>query len=487
MNEQTGRRRASLRILGLSMIAAALTYACGGERGYNLLPPPTPIPTTVMGGGQTDTVGVILPQPLVLELRDSTGKVVAGATVNFTSIDGPDSLLVSPVSPQNFSGVASDVTDAQGRVKVLVKTGTRAGTARIVIAVPTRGVADTVAFTVQAGATAKFTISPRDTSIALGTSFTLKAQPTDRFGNPIASGVPTFSATGVTVSSAGLVTGTSATARARVVVSSQGVSDSTTVSVVPKFPIVYNRNNFVALINTDGTGATTLTSTTNFFLSISPSSVAATPSVVYARDNGCCGSSVWVTGPNVSPRALLSGTAGSDGGPRLSPDGTWVYFVRDRSSIWRAHLDGTALDSLGSFAWSRQFPAPTISPDGGSVAIDDGNTIKIIDVTTKASRTVPVRCGAPSYSPDGAWFACVGTTDVSIVRTDGTGQRVVADLFSADPDDVSGVYWSPDGKWLVTTTTYQGVVLVEVSSGAVIPLTNLGIGANQVREASFVR
>jgi WD40 repeat protein len=476
----------SLRILCFTLVATALTYACGGDRVSNLLPPPTPIPTTITGGGQTDTVGVILAQPLGLELRDSTGKVIVGATVNFTSIDGPDSLLVSPVSPQNFWGVASDVTDAQGRVKVLVKTGPKAGTARVVIAVPALGFADTVSFTVKAGAAAKFTISPRDTSIALGTSFTLKAQPTDRYGNPIASAVPTFSATGVTVSSAGLVTGASATARARVVVSSQGVSDSTTVSVVPKFPMVINRNNSLVLINSDGTGATALAATTNFFPMISPSSVAATPSVVYVKDPGS-GAAVWVAQPNSVPRALLPGAAGSNGGPRLSPDGAWVYFVRDRQSIWRVKLDGTGLDSLGSFSWSRQFPAPTISPDGGSVAIDDGNTIKIIDVVTKTSRTLPVKCGAPRYSPDGAFFACVGGLDMSVVRTDGTGLRVVADLFRSDPDDVSGVDWSPDGKWLVTTTTYDGAVLVEVSSGTLIPLSALGIGYPQVGEASFVR
>jgi hypothetical protein len=49
------------------------------------------------------------------------------------------------------------------------------------------------------------------------------------------------------------------------------------------------------------------------------------------------------------------------------------------------------------------------------------------------------------------------------------------------------VDWSPDGKWLVTGTTYQGPVLVEVSSGAVISLQGRGGGITQAREASFVR
>jgi len=228
MIDTNGRSGVSLHILGLMLVAAALTYACGGDRVSNLLPPPTPIPTTITGGGQTDTVGVILAQPLGLELRDSTGKVIVGATVNFTSIDGPDSLLVSPVNPQNFWGVATDVTDAQGRVKVLVKTGTKAGTARVVIAVPALGFADTVSFTVRPGALAKFTLSPRDTMIQPGTSYTLKAVPTDRLSNPIASAVPTFSSTGVSVNAAGLVSAANVTARARIVVTYQGLSDSAT-------------------------------------------------------------------------------------------------------------------------------------------------------------------------------------------------------------------------------------------------------------------
>jgi len=496
MIDTNRRSGVSLRILGLTLVATALTYACGADRVSNLLPPPTPIPTTITGGGQTDTVGVIFAQPLALELRDSTGKVIAGATVTFTSIDGPDSLLVSPVSPQNFWGVATDVTDAQGRVRVLVKTGTKAGTARVVIAVPALGFADTVAFTVKAGATAKFTISPRDTSIALGTSFTLKAQPTDRYGNPITSAVPTFSATGVTVSSAGLVTGASATAQARVVVSSQGASDSTTVSVVPKFPMVINRNNSVVLINSDGTGATTLATSTDIIGSLTPSSVPTTTSVVYTDNQACCYGKVWVVQPNGTPQKLLPAPgARPEGWARLSPDGTWVYFERDWKSLWRAHLDGTGLDSLTSFSPARYYSAPTISPGGGSVAIEDGtNTLKIFDVATRASSTVSVACGSPRYSPDGAYFACLRQFEISIVRTDGTGQRIVADmssanwrLFDQNVDDRSGVDWSPDGKWLLVTTVYEGAVLIEVSSGALLPLRGVGADISQAFQASFVR
>jgi hypothetical protein len=70
------------------------------------------------------------------------------------------------------------------------------------------------------------------------------------------------------------------------------------------------------------------------------------------------------------------------------------------------------------------------------------------------------------------------------VRTDGTGQRIVASFagFGA-PDDLSGLDWSPDGKWILGVLGGKSV-LIEVSSGAVLPLTGLGPDAFQ---GSFVK
>ena len=53
------------------------------------------------------------------------------------------------------------------------------------------------------------------------------------------------------------------------------------------------------------------------------------------------------------------------------------------------------------------------------------------------------------------------------------------------PDMYSGVDWSPDGKWLVMMprTTWPAL-LVELSTGATIPLSGLG---GQYAQPSFVR
>ena len=488
MTAQTGRSRVSLRIACCTLLVAALSYGCGGGSDAPTQPPPlvdkTPI-RVVAGGEQSDTVDAILQQALVVEIRDSTGQLAVGRTVRFTSFiaSGEPGVKVSALDQQDFGTFASDVADAQGRAKTLVQMWDVAGTAKLEVSIPELGVTDTVTYTVKPGLPARFTIAPRDTTIPPGASYTLKVATTDRYANPIASAVPTFTATGVSVTSAGLVTATSIAVRASIVVSYQGVSDSAGVSVVPRLPMVINRNHAVVLINSDGTGEKSLATSQDY--SLSPSSVPTTPNVVYYQGDPGYSGKVWVVQPNGTPQPLLPGVTRPEGWPRLSPDGTWVYFVRDYKSLWRVHLDGTGLDSLTDFTMARIYAAPTISPDGRSVAIEDGsNGIKIVDVATKTPRTVSATCGFPRYSPDGAFFVCTTGTDVAIVRADGTGRRVVTTFQYPGPDDLSAADWTPDGKWLLVTTQNQSAELIEVSTGVVLPLTGLG-GATW--QASFVR
>ena len=206
------------------------------------------------------------------------------------------------------------------------------------------------------------------------------------------------------------------------------------------------------LINSDGTESLDAVKTSDY--SIFPSSVAATPNVVYYRGDPTSNSKLWVVQPGGTPRVLLRADT-PEAWPRLSPDGAWVYFVRDGKSLWRVKLDGTGLDSLTSFTTIWIYQAPTISPDGRTVAIHDEGGLQIIDVTTKAKSIIPVTCVHPGYSPDGTWFACTTSSEVSVVRTDGTARRVVATYGEYDgPEGISGVDWTPDGKWLLVTVDY---------------------------------
>ena len=129
MSDPTRRARLSPRILSCAALAVALTYACGGGDSPTQPQKPavdrTPI-KVVAGSGQTDTIGAKLPQALVVEIRDTSGKLFSGATVRFTSLGGPALLQVSPIGAQAFAVFASDVADAQGRAKTLLQLGTSA-------------------------------------------------------------------------------------------------------------------------------------------------------------------------------------------------------------------------------------------------------------------------------------------------------------------------------------------------------------------------
>ena len=126
--------------------------------------------------------------------------------------------------------------------------------------------------------------------------------------------------------------------------------------------------------------------------------------------------------------------------------------------------------------------APTVSPDGNTLAVDDDAGLKLMDVNTKASRTLPVVCGAPRYSPDGKRLACIKNGLVTVVNADGTNLRpIVPNTSLPSVNDLYGVDWSPDGQFLVVGASVP--TLVSVADGSTIPLTAL----SAYTQVSFVR
>jgi hypothetical protein len=497
MTTRTGRLGVSLRVLCGNLLIAVLAYACGADHGFATDPAATIGPIVIISGlDQSDTVAARPAEPLVIEIRDSTSKRVVGATVQFRSIIDPldprrvPFVFVAPPNEAVYTSLASDVTDSLGRARTFLTYGFEPGTALLEVSVPQLGVVDTLVFSAVHGAPARLSIAPADTSVAAGGTYQLRAVISDQYFNPIDGLAPSFSATGVAVSPTGQVTVPSTVPlRGKIVVSYAALSDSAGVSVVPRFPMIIVRGGKVERINSDGSGSTTLAATP--YAQLSPSSVPSTSTVVFYEGYPGSDAKLWGVQPGGMPQLVIRGATSADAWPRLSPDGTWVYFVRNLTTLWRVKLDGTGLDSLTSFTSPLDNvqgydSAPTISPDGHSVAIGDGNGIKIIDVATKAASTLPVTCGFPRYSPDGGFFACASQGDVSIVGTDGTGARVVAQFPDGDgPDMYSGVDWSPDGKWLVMMPRASWpAILIEVSTGTKIPLTGLG---GQYSQPSFVR
>lgn len=487
-------RRAALASALSALFVLALAVACGSSGGESTTEPTSGRASlrVVAGADQSDTALARLTQALVVEVRDSTGRFTPGLTVRFETIyatvrpgEVPPSVFVSPLAGQFFGTLSIDVTDAQGRAKTLVELNSAAGTAWLVVSVPELGIADTVSYVVKPGAPAKLAIAPRDTMIQPGDSYTLAVAITDRHGNPIAGLTPTYATgTGVTISPSGRVTAGSTPGRATITASFREIVDGVSVSIFPRLTLVAKNYGAVALLNTDHSGYVELASTSHY--SLSPHGVKATSNVVFYQGDPGYDAKVWVVAPGGAPKRLTASVDVAEAWPRFSPAGDWVYFVRTGPTLWRARLDGSSLDSLTTVTPPRTYAAPSVSPDGGTVAIEDATGVKLFDVVTRTSRTLPVTCGAPRYSPDGASFACLSSRVISVMRIDGSGARVVAALTGRGHplEDLSGVDWSPDGKWLVTYVADEGLVLFEVSTGARIPVTNQDEGVSQ---ASFVR
>jgi WD40 repeat protein len=62
------------------------------------------------------------------------------------------------------------------------------------------------------------------------------------------------------------------------------------------------------------------------------------------------------------------------------------------------------------------------------------------------------------------------STEVGVIRSDGTGQRVLA----TDLSYVGWIEWSPDGKWLIVSPWSGPVLLFDVQTGLRIPIPTLG-------------
>lgn len=141
------------------------------------------------------------------------------------------------------------------------------------------------------------------------------------------------------------------------------------------------------------------------------------------------------TSSPASPAATTSTTARAAAG---AVDGSGIYVVAP---------DGTGVRKLvsgwGMVSWS---------PDGGKLAIADGNTLRI--VPTDGSRPTEIVAGlgatAPVWSPDGSLIAFGRSGSEWVVRADGSGGATLVDAQS----HLAG--WTPDGRLVVITDPQIG-------------------------------
>ena len=180
--------------------------------------------TKVSGDAQTGTVGQPLGTAVAVQIRDSSGQAIQGATVAFAPVSGSGS--VSALAP---------TTDSTGQARTTWTLGTKAGTNLDTLVVAAGAARVTFVATAAAGPASQVTKTagdyqktPAGQPVAVAPSVTVA----DQYGNPRAGESVTFAVTagGGSVTGGTRVTGTngSATVGSWTVGSSAGVNTLTT-------------------------------------------------------------------------------------------------------------------------------------------------------------------------------------------------------------------------------------------------------------------
>jgi Tol biopolymer transport system component len=434
-----------------------------------------------------DTVDAIVPQALLVEVHDSTGNPTpAGTVVRFTPMPGATfrgpEVLVEALTATSFGSFATGATDGAGKAGVFVRLGSTAGPGRLAVAVPTLGLEDTVRFSIKPGNGVRVLVSPADTTLYVGKSYTLRGGVADRYNNPRTDPVTwSTSGSGITVSSAGVVT---AAAVGRYQLLANGVVAGTPgtatgwVSVVPqaRFAAVAYNANYTAqellTFDADGSNKTTLATVRDGGIGVHPAWIPGTSTIAYTTVANNL-QTLYTVGSDGAPKLFFSTTPPNvthQAEPTPTADGKWLFFsVYDTQCpgadycIARAKIDGTGYQLLRTVP-SRQ-PAP--SPDGAKVAfVSPGNqTMQVLDIATNTTSSWSVTGLTPAWSPDGTQIAYRNAAGgISVVNPDGTGARVVTSTYN------NGLRsWSPDGKWLLVQTT-SGPQLFEAATGFSLPI-----------------
>jgi len=167
--------------------------------------------------------------------------------------------------------------------------------------------------------------------------------------------------------------------------------------------------------------------------------------------------------------------------PVWSYDDEWIYFLRSYdSSIWRIRPDGTDMSSIDIFSFTGYFYSIKCSKDGKYIllecnddilrkndvfigAIDNSEEWEVVDDRYFSSDEKD-----PCYSPDDRWVCFSDGFELFIVSSDGSGVpvKITEHDFGgcARPDCYLDMMpdWSPDGQYIVFTTTGDCISSVKV-------------------------
>jgi len=116
-------------------------------------------------------------------------------------------------------------------------------------------------------------------------------------------------------------------------------------------------------------------------------------------------------------------------------------------------VDGSHLRRVRGSQTSADYPAPSWSPDGRSLAFVRDDGVYVIPVGGGSARRLvrTDQAWKPRWSPDGRLIAFGEGGTIVVVRPDGTHRRTVVAGVRGDALD-----WSPDGRLLAITRTVHG-------------------------------
>src|ERR1035437_2959082 len=157
--------------------------------------------------------------------------------------------------------------------------------------------------------------------------------------------------------------------------------------------------------------------------------------------------------------------------PRLSPDGQSIAYDDGQQGVCHVvELQGTLLWTIGneSFGSIEHYERPVWGKDGSLFVqgeFSNGGIYKIAKDFLSSIRIDP-DLGSPSkpaVSPDGATVAFVANGDIWLMGNDGSNPRqLTTGNRSADYPT-----WSPDGKWIACYGPTHDILFVAVADGSI--------------------
>lgn len=438
----------------------------------------------VLGPELDDTVGALPARPLEARLTWARGCPAAGLTVSFSSPRARPPRFTGPDPVAYFGTGAAAVlavrTDAAGRAATPVRLASIAGSFHLHALAVEAGAADSVRLVVRPGSPVSLEAAPRDTAAYPGRGYALRLRVLDRSGNATPAAVVVTARSPEVAGFAGGRVEAARHGRAVFRVQSGPLVDSVQVSVVPRGTLAASRVVYssgvlpgVLVTELDGTRLRTLyeSGRRGHNLDMAPDWSPDGSRLVFhdvlptSLDFGLI-----VSDTLGSARALFP-PAGSRAWGSFSPDGRWVYFL-DGPMPSRGPADGSAPPEALLFdpGFQEHRPgSPSVSPAGTHFVYSRSGVLRLFDVAARTHRSLGISGQMPRWSPGGDLVAYLADERIWVMRPDGTARRAVT---AAGARFGEGLYWSPDGAWLVSRSGHTGVLhVVEAATGLSLPLS----------------